>query len=82
MLFFLSAKQKSLSGESTCNRCSHGPKQRHYTCNIHVLLSTNPDKAVEYEATIVILLQFLATTGLPKSILKLATLAMLPTFML
>ena len=47
-----------------------------------VLLSTNPDKAVEYEATIVIILQFLATTGLPKSILKFATLAMLPTFIL
>ena len=47
-----------------------------------VLFSTNPDKAVEYETTIVILLQFLATTGLPKSILKFSTLAKLPTFML
>ena len=43
---------------------AHGPKQQHYKCNILRSLSTNPNKAVEYEATIAILLKFLATNGL------------------
>ena len=54
-----------------------------------VLLSTNPNKAIEYEETIVILLKFLATTAVAVHfhvpspfILKFATLGMWPTLIL
>ena len=56
-----------MSDESTCNRCSlmlMDPNNNTIHVIYFILLSTNPNKAVEYEATIVILLKFLATTGL------------------
>ena len=56
-----------MSGESTCNRCSlmlMDPNNNTIHVIYVVLYSTNPNKAVEYEATIAILLKFLATNGL------------------
>ena len=56
--FFLSStKEKSMSGESTCNRCSlmlMDPNNNTINEIYFVLYSTNPKKAVEYEATIAI----------------------------
>ena len=56
-----------MSGKSTCNPCSlmlMDPNNNTIHVIYFVPLSTNPNKAIEYEATIVILLKLLATTGL------------------
>ena len=65
--FFLSStKEKSMSGESTCNRCSSilmDPNNNTIHVIYLVLYSTNPNKAVEYEATIAILFRKFSATN-------------------
>ena len=49
LIFFLSTKEKSMSDESTCNRCSlmlMGPNNNTIHVIYFVPLSTNPSKGV------------------------------------